>query len=86
MNEKEQLYEKLEDLRARVQNNPKAMEYYAKLKEMNLNDQLYGWEFSNDAILNDTLDDLNLYQDAYVRDVLRVYVSELETILYKMEV
>lgn len=84
MNEKEILYEKLQDLRQQVQEKATAMAYYNRLKEFNYNDKLYGWVFANDAILKDTLEDLDLYQDAYVRDVLRTYISELETILYKV--
>lgn len=85
MNEKERLYEEVIKLREQVQNNDKAMEYYYKLKEINKNDILYGWIFNTDDILNDTLEDLDLYQDAYVRDILRVYKNELETILLKIE-
>ena len=83
MNEKEYLYEQVEELRQQVKANENAMVYYEHLKEINENDRIYGWEFQHDAILNDTLEDLDMYQDAYVRDVLRVYKGELETILYK---
>ena len=83
MNEKEYLYEQVEELRQQVKANENAMVYYEHLKKINENDRLYGWEFQHDAILTDTLEDLDMYQDAYVRDVLRVYKGELETILYK---
>lgn len=83
MNEKERLYEQVENLRKQVQENDEAMKYYRHLKKINKGDMMYGWEFENDAILNDTLEDLDMYQDAYVRDVLRAYKGELETILYK---
>ena len=84
MNEKERLYEKLQELREQVKNNEKAMQYYEHLKEINNGDMLYGWEFQNNAILEDTIEDLDLYQDAYVRDIFRVYIGELEMILYKV--
>lgn len=84
MNEKEVLYEKLQELRTQVKNNEKAMQYYEHLKEINNGDRLYGWEFQNNAILEDTIEDLDLYQDAYVRDIFRVYIGELEMILYKV--
>ena len=84
MNEKEVLYEKLQELRTQVKNNEKAMQYYEHLKEFNNGDMLYGWEFQNNAILEDTIEDLDLYQDAYVRDIFRVYIGELEMILYKV--
>lgn len=84
MSEKEKLYEKLQELRKQVQENASTMVYYERLKEFNYNDTLYGWVFANDAILKDTLDDLDMYQDSYVRDILRTYISELETILYKV--
>lgn len=77
-------WETLEGLRKQVQEDKKAMEYYNKLKEINTNDILYGWMFSGDAILTDTLDDLSLYQNAYVRDILTVYNNELENILIKI--
>lgn len=86
MDEKKYLYEQVEDLRKQVKTSEKAMEYYEHLKEINKNDRLYGWEFDNDAILNDTLDDLDMYQDTYVRDILRIYKGELETILYKVNI
>ena len=84
MSEKEILYSNLLDLRKQVMENKKAMEYYEHLKNINKGDMLYGWEFENDAILSDTLEDLDMYQDAYVRDILRTYIGELETILHKI--
>lgn len=77
-------WETLEGLRKQVQEDKKAMDYYNKLKDINRNDVLYGWMFSGDAILTDTLDDLSLYQNAYVRDILTVYNNELENILIKI--
>lgn len=77
-------YESLQGLRKQVQEDQKAMEYYNKLKDINKNDILYGWMFDSDSILTDTLDDLSLYQNAYVRDILTVYNNELENILIKI--
>ena len=80
-----QLYEKIEELREQVKNNEKAITYYEHLKEINENDRLYGCIFINDGILNDTLEDFEMYQNAYVRDILQVYKNELENILIKIE-
>lgn len=80
-----QLYEKIEELRKQVKNNEKAMIYYEYLKEINKKDIHYGWMFINDDILNDTLEDFEMYQNAYVRDILQVYKNELENILIKIE-
>lgn len=79
--ELDQLYEKVEELRKQVQE--KAMNTYNHLKELNKNDQLYGWIFNCNAILNDTPEDLDLYQKPYIRDILTVYKNELENILIK---
>lgn len=79
-----QKWEKLEELRKQVKDNKKAMEYYEILKELNQHDCLYGWMFGNDDILSETLEDLELFQNAYIRDILQVYINELETILLKV--
>lgn len=78
------LFQKVEQLRKEVKENQKAMDYYEHLKEINRDDQLYGWMFSGDAIMNDTAEELDLYQTAYIRDVLTVYRNELENILLKV--
>lgn len=80
----ERAYDKLEDLRKQVKANEKAMQYYEYLKELNRNDVMYGWLFNDDSILNDTLEDLDIYQKPYVLSVLQVYVNELENILIKV--
>ena len=87
MDEKEHLYEKVQELREKVKYDERAMNYYEYLKELNLsrNGNLCSWMFSVDSILYDTLEDLNMYQDPYVRVLLRVYINELENILYKIE-
>lgn len=79
-----QKWEKVEELRKQVKENKQAIEYYEILKELNQRDCLYGWIFRNDDIMNETLEDLELYQNAYVRDVLQVYINELENILLKV--
>lgn len=79
--ELDSLYEKIEDLRKQVKE--KAMNTYNHIKEMNKNDQLYGWIFNCNAILNDTPEDLDFYQKPYIRDILTVYKNELENILIK---
>lgn len=82
--ELEQLYSKLEKLRQEVNNNTRALDYLDYLQEINRNDTMYGWVFDERAIMRDTLDDLDIYQKPYVRDVLTVYVNELENILLKV--
>ena len=79
--ELDRLYEEVEDLRKQVKE--KAMNTYDHIKNLNKNDQLYGWIFNTDAILEDTPEDLDMYQKPYVRDILTVYKNELENILIK---
>ena len=76
-------YEKLEDLRKQMKENDKAMKYFEYLKELNKKDLMYGWLFEEKAMLNDTLEDLEIYQKPYVLSVLQVYINELENILEK---
>ena len=78
------IYEKIEELREQVKNNQSYMDYYNHLKEINKNDQLYGWIFNTDDILNDTPEDLDLYQKAYIREILTIYKNELENIILKV--
>ena len=83
MDKIEKIYKNIENLRKQVTSNKKAMNYYNYLKELNKNDQLYGWLFDNDAILTDTMEDLDLYNENYLHDILVCYYGELETILSK---
>ena len=76
-------YEKLENLRKQMKENDKAMKYFEYLKELNKNDLMYGWLFEEKAMLNDTLEDLKIYQKPYVLSILQVYINELENILEK---
>lgn len=76
-------YNIIESLRKTVKNNKESMTYYNYSKTINNGDPLYGWIFSNDSILCDTLEDLSLYQDNYIIDILNVYAGELENILTK---
>ncbi len=78
------LYEKVKEFRDTVKNNNKMLDYYVELKNANRNDQLYGWMFTGDAILNDTPEDLDLYQTGYIRDILTIYKNELENIILKI--
>lgn len=83
--ELDSLYEKVEELRKTVINDQAYMTYYQHLKEINQGDKLYGWIFNTDDILNDTPEDLDLYQKAYIRDILTVYKNELENIILKCD-
>ena len=78
------IYNEIEILRKEVKQNKNAVEYYNYLKNINKNDLMYGWIFKNDNILNDTLEDFDLYQNAYILSVLQVYKNELENILIKV--
>lgn len=77
------IFEKVEEFRDIIKNNESMMNYYYYLKNINKNDNLYGWMFSGDAIMNDQPDDLDLYQTTYIRDILTVYKNELENIIIK---
>ena len=79
-------YNKIQTLREKVKNNKESMTYYNYLKTINNGDPLYGWIFANDSILSDTLEDLDIYQDNYIIDILNAYIGELESILTKSEV
>lgn len=81
--ELDQLYEKVTELRNIIKNNESMMNYYYYLKNINKGDNLYGWMFSGDGIINDQPEDLNFYQAAYIRDILTVYKNELENIIIK---
>lgn len=81
--ELDQLYEKVKELRDVVKNNDSMMDYYYYLKNINKGDNLYGWMFSGDGIMNDQPEDLDLYQTSYIRDILTVYKNELENIIIK---
>ena len=76
-------YNIIESLRKTVKNSGEAMTYYNYLKTINTGDALYGWIFDDDAILTNTLEDLDLYQYNYIIDILNVYIGELQSILYK---
>lgn len=77
------IFEKVEEFRDIVKNNESMMNYYYYLKNINKNDNLYGWMFNGDGILNDTAEDLDMYQTGYIRDILTVYRNELENIIIK---
>lgn len=79
------LFEKVEELRKKVINNDSYMATYNHLKEINKNDSLYGWIFNTDDILNDGPEELELYQKAYIRDILTIYKNELENIILKCD-
>lgn len=81
---KEEIYNEVVKLRKKVISNKRAMKLYKFLREINKNDELYGWEFEDDAILTDTLEDLDIYGDDYIISVLKTYKCDLEYIIKKM--
>lgn len=76
-------YKTVEILRQKLKEDPKALKYYKTLKEKNDGDLLYGWIFDNDAILTDTLEDLDIYEVNYLNELLNVYIQELTYIIDK---
>lgn len=78
------LYEKVKEFRDIIKNNNNMLDYYVELKNRNRNDRLYGWMFAGDGILNDTPENLDLYQTGYIRDILTIYKNELENIILKI--
>ena len=82
--ELENMANKIEKLRQQVKNDTKCMQYYEHLKEINNNDLMYGWLFSNNDMLEeDLLDLVSMYQKPYVLSVMQVYANELENIIIK---
>ena len=77
------IWARLEDLREKVKSNGKAMDYYRNLQIINRKDQMYGWVFNENAILEDNLEMFDIYQKPYVLSVFQVYINELENILIK---
>lgn len=80
---KEKIYNEVINLRQQIIKNKKAMKYYDFLKKINKNDLMYGWEFEDNAILVDTLEDLSIYNDDYIISILNIYKCDLEYILSK---
>lgn len=76
-------YSELVQLRKDFQKNEKAKKYYKELKEKNKNDIMYGWLFEDDAILNDTTEDLDIFEENYRKDIINIYVDELRYIIEK---
>lgn len=76
-------YNELLQLRADFNKNEKAKKYYKELKEKNKNDIMYGWLFEDDAILNDTAEDLDIFEENYKKDIINTYVDELRYIIEK---
>ena len=82
--ELEQKANKIEELRKEVKANKKCMEYYEYLKELNRNDIMYGWLFTNNDMLEEDLYEFSTcYQKPYVLSVMQVYINELENIILK---
>ena len=44
---------------------------------------MYGWLFENDAILTDTIEDLDIFEENYRNDIINTYISELHYIIEK---
>lgn len=78
----QKLYKQVSKLRNIVNSNNEIYSYYIMLKFMNIDDELYGWLFKDNAILEDTLEDLDIYEENYVICVLREYKRELEYIIH----
>ena len=79
----EAMFQEVDYIRSKIINNKKAMSIYQDLKNKNNGDQLYGWMFQDDAVLYETLQDLDLYELKYQKDVIIQYRDLLESILKK---
>lgn len=84
--ELEERANKIEELRQKIKNNSKYLDYYNYLKEYNKGDIMYGWLFTNNDMLEEDLLELStMYQKGYVKDVMNCYIGELETIIYRVD-
>lgn len=84
--ELEKTIAEVEKIRKQVTENEATMEIYKHLKQLNKEDQLYGWMFIHDDILEDDLVEFaKSYQKPYVLEVLQIYKNELENIILRSD-
>lgn len=74
-------YQKLQALRKKVKSNKNYMAKYQDLKKLNKNDEIYGWRFENDDVLNDNLFDIEDYKPEYLKTIMSAYIEILESVV-----
>lgn len=74
-------YQKLQALRKKVKSNKKYMDKYQELKKLNKNDEIYGWRFENDDVLEDSIFNLEEYTPKYLEVIISAYLEVLESVI-----
>lgn len=74
-------YQKLQALRKKVKSNKKYMDKYQELKKLNKNDEIYGWRFENDDVLEDSIFNLEDYTPKYLEVIISAYLEVLESVV-----
>ena len=74
-------YQKLQALRKKVKSNKKYMDKYQELKKLNKNDEMYGWRFENDDVLEDSIFNLEDYTPKYLEVIISAYLEVLESVV-----
>lgn len=74
-------YQKLQALRKKVKSNKKYMDKYQELKKLNKNDEIYGWRFENDNVLEDSIFNLEDYTQKYLEVIISAYLEVLESVV-----
>ena len=74
-------YQKLQALRKKVKSNKKYMDKYQELKKLNKNDEIYGWRFENDDVLEDSIFNLEEYTPKYLEVIMSAYLEVLESVI-----
>lgn len=74
-------YQKLQALRKKVKSNKKYMDKYQELKKLNKNDEIYGWRFENDDVLEDSVFNLEDYTPKYLEVIISAYLEVLESVV-----
>ena len=74
-------YQKLQALRKKVKSNKNYMDKYQELKKLNKNDEIYGWRFENDDVLEDSIFNLEDYTPKYLEVIISAYLEVLESVI-----
>lgn len=74
-------YQKLQALRKKVKSNKKYMDKYQELKKLDKNDEIYGWRFENDDVLEDSIFNIEDYTPKYLKTIMSAYIEILESVI-----
>lgn len=74
-------YQKLQALRKKVKSNKKYMDKYQELKKLNKSNEIYGWRFENDDVLEDSIFNLEDYTPKYLEVIISAYIEVLESVI-----